>query len=141
MFGWILRRFRSKRVARLRAVFHYLDDKRERSADPLEIERAIVLLMGEDWRDKLASLSKPITPGVIGEDASNMREDREKLRSQFLYAIDTAFDVQGYRDGVGMTESERLGLLAGYNKYLLNLIVEARNFRNARPRESPSPVS
>ncbi len=119
-------------------VFDYHDGSRWRSADPIEVERAMIAVLGDDWRSRVESMGTPINPDAIGEIADKMKADKEKLRSQVLYAIDTAFNVKPYRDGEGMTELKRLSLLVGFNLYCRDLIELARPFVSQQSRASPS---
>jgi hypothetical protein len=134
MFSWFKRFVRGHRN---RYVFHYWDGSRYRSSDPLEIERGLVLVLGENWRQKLEDNAKPVHPELVGEEADKIRKDKEELRSRILYAIDTSFDVKSYKDGVGMTEIERFGLLTGFNRFCIDLVVMSRPFRKQQSRASP----
>lgn len=134
MFSWFMRYVRRHRN---RYVFYYWDGSRNRSADPLEIERGLVVTLGETWRSQLEDLAKPVHPDLIGEEAGIIRKQKEELRSKVLYAIDTAFDVQSYKDGQGMTEIERFGLLTGFNLFCRDLVVLARPFMKRQSRASP----
>lgn len=134
-------------------IFKYNDGTMIRSADPIAIEQSLVDSLGEDWRDKVISLRTPkeAPTGAIGDIATNIDANREKLRKDVLAAIDKAFDVHPYvgvgwpdADGNptevahGLLEPMRLGLLTGYNLFCADLIRAARPFSSAPSRASPS---
>lgn len=134
MFSWFMRFIKGHRQ---RFIFRYWDGTRKRSADPLEIERGLVSLLGDGWREKLEELAKPLPPELIGEEAEQMKKEKEELRSKVLYAIDSAFDVSSYKDGKGLTEVERFGTLAAFNRFCIDLVVLARPFVKQQSRASP----
>lgn len=126
-----------------------------RSADPIAIEQSLIDSLGEDWRDKVDSLRTPKKQtqivGAIGDIATNIDANREKLRKDVLAAIDKAFDVHPYigvgwpdPDGYptktphGLLEPMRLGLIDGYRLFCLDLVRAARPFTSAPSRASPS---
>lgn len=133
MLRWLF----GRRIPRRHLIFHYYDGKRKRSADPVTIERALIAVLGNAWRGELESLSAPLPEGVIGLQAQEFEDKKEKTMSKVLYAIDSAFDVQAYKDGVGLTEIERLGLLTQFNLFARDLVELARPFVRRQSRASP----
>jgi hypothetical protein len=126
--------------ARDRFIFHYKDGGRKRSADPVEVERVLIARLGDDWYQKVASLSKPAPAGVVGADMAEVAANKEKTRAVVLAAINEAFDVKPYRDGVGLTEMHRFALLDGFVRFVIDLMELARPFATQSPRASPSPA-
>lgn len=128
-------------------IFHYHDGTRKRSADPTAIEQTLIEYLGEDWRETLKELDKPIPYGAIGAQMDDCKEKRGKLYKDVLAAIDAAFKVHPYTDNDGLAspsgliEGFREGLLKGYIRFCLDLVRLARPFANAQSRASPSPVS
>lgn len=136
-----------------RFIFHYHDGTNLRTADPVAIEQSLVDSLGEDWRERVDSLSKPPEKpvGAIGDIASDINTKREELRKDVLAAIDRAFNVHAYvgigwpdEEGYptttahGLSDSMRFGLLTGFRLFCIDLIRASRPFSNAQSRASPS---
>lgn len=135
-----------------RYIFKYHDGTRVRSADPIAIEQTLIDALGEDWRQKVISLRAPkqAPVGAIGDIATDIEANREKLRKDVLDTIDKAFDVHPYvgigwtdADGQlcevahGLPEPRRFGLLTGYMLFCVDLITASRPFSSAPSRASP----
>ena len=136
MFGFLRRLFRGRFNP---FIFHYHDGTRKRSGDPIEIERAFMVLIGDDWRTQLEGLSRPLPPELVGEELETAQKQRLELETKFLKVIDTAFDVHAYKDGRGLTISRRFALLEGFNLFCMHVIEIGRPFVRPRSRESPGP--
>lgn len=142
MFGWLFGSSDNDR-----RVFRYRDGSRRRSADPVEVERVLTEMLGEDWRSKRIDLSAPTPDGLIGAQVDDWRKKRETLRGEILAAIDAAFDVRPYKDDggkfkpSGLTVSERIGLLDGYWQFTIDLARLARPFVRQPSRASPTTES
>lgn len=128
-----------------RNIFAYRDGTRKRSADPVAVEAAFVKELGDDWRACVRRLDRPDgRHGLVGEQADAADADWEANRRKVLAAVDAAFGVHPYTDHggeqapTGLTEVERLGLLAGFLHFCADLIEAARPFPAARSRASPS---
>jgi hypothetical protein len=134
MFGWLFGRDKNTRF-----IFHFMDGNRKRSVDPITVERTMIAVLGSSWRGELENLGKPIPFGIVGEALEKASDDKEKMLSKVLYAIDAAFDVKSFKDGEGLTELERLGLLTGFNNYCRDLVERARPFVKQPSRASPGP--
>lgn len=129
---------------RARMIFAYRDGTRKRSADPVAVEAAFVKVLGDDWRACVRRLDKPLDNGLVGEQADAAQADWEANRQKVLGAVEASFGVHPYTDHggesppTGLTEVERLGLLAGFLEFCADLIEAARPFAAARSRASPS---
>ena len=135
MFSWLRRLVKSKTNP---LIFHYHDGTRVRSVDPVEVERTLVLRLGESWRSKLEGLRNPIPLGIVGEQLEQVRSGRLATETTVLAAIDEAFDVHGFRDGEGLSIPMRHALLAGFNRFCIDLIELARPFVKQQSRASPT---
>ncbi len=128
-----------------RCIFRYRDGTRIRRVDPVAVEGVFIKELGEDWRDKIRKMAKPSSLGLVGTQEIEAKENREKLRTEILAAVDKAFGVQPFTDHggakkpEGLTEIERLGLLEGFLYFCADLLELARPFGSAQSRASPSP--
>lgn len=136
MFAWLFGRGRESRF-----VFRYRDGKKNRSADPVEVERILEAHLGASWRGDLGKLTQPLPLGLIGVEAAEARKKKDEYRVRVMEAVNKAFDVRPYRDGEGLTEVERLSLLNGFILFCIDLVRAARPFASAPSRASPSPES
>jgi len=140
MFGWVGRLIRNRSLSD-RFIFRYHDGSRKRSADPVEVERVLIRHLGDDWRDKLASLDKKVPFGVIGDELERAKKERDELRRKIVAATDEAFDLKPFKDDVGLVEPMRLGILIGYCRFCIDLVELARPFPKPSSPTSPSPVA
>lgn len=136
---------RFKNGTRGRNIFAYRDGTRKRSADPVAVEQAFTKELGDDWRACVRRLDRPdVGNGLVGEQAEAAETEWKVNRQKVLGAVDKAFGVHPYTDHggeappTGLTEVERLGLLAGFLNFCADLIEAARPFAAAQSRASPS---
>lgn len=142
MLGWLYGLFRRTPD---RFIFRYRDGTRRRTADPVEVESALAAMLGDDWRERVKNYGAPAPLGLAGLQLEEWKSRKGDERKAILAAVDAAFGVSPYTDDAGtsrprgLTGAERFGLLEGFNRFCLDLMVLARPFLRPPPRGSPGP--
>lgn len=129
------------RADKARCIFIYRDGTRPRRADPIAVEAALIRALGADWRDLARRVDGPPPAGLVGEQADEAELIWHAEKQKLLAAIDGAFGVYALNDRDGLTDVERVGLLARYCLFCAGLVEAARPFVNGRSRASPSPAA
>lgn len=133
-----------KPKAEQRLLFSYWDGRDVRKKDPFQIEDGLTAELGHEWPAVVAGLDAPYPEGLVGEAADQAREQRTAERKRVVAAICAVFDVQEYVDAAedgrqaGLTLVELFGLLQGYERLAVQLLMVSRPFASSQPRASPS---
>jgi hypothetical protein len=139
----------SRKKEERRLLFPYYDGIRTRRADPVAIENVLISHLGHDWSEAVVRLSAPYPPGLLGEVMDQARQQRAEERAKVIKAICEAFDVTYFgmgtavdsetgEKGAGLGEIELLGLLDGYQRFVIGLLEISRPFVSVQQRASPS---
>lgn len=135
MFGFLWRLFKRHDPF----VFRFHDGERRRAVDPIVVEQVLTEKLGSDWLSKIDEVTKPMPDGLIGEEVIQWQAQRKELQDKILDAIDAAFEVKPFKDGKGLTVAKRCGILAGFNRFCMDLVTLARPFAKPQSRDSPGP--
>jgi hypothetical protein len=135
MLGRLARWWRDRQ----RAVFSFHDGARWRRIDPMAAGREIEDTLGDDWPKllKLLVAERPYCPPEL--DTAALRADWARMKQDAARKLSgvacKAFGVQPLGDAGGLTEGERIELVAKFFHWLADRREEARPFPT-----SPSPT-
>lgn len=137
MIEWLKRLVRRPQDRR---IFTFWDGSRIRSIDPLPAWREFKATMGTDPESALRTLYKRPVPGLVGAMLASWRAEKEAAAVKIADAACSAFGVQPFADGQGLTEPERIALVRSYVEFMIGLAEYATPFVK-RPESSSTPAS
>lgn len=129
-----------------RAIFRYHDGRAWRWADPVVLLRGVEDKLGSDWLTVLKNVEgrDQTAPTLSSRHAAVEAADRRKTRESAISAADSLFGLTPLdpETGNGLTEQERMAVLAAFLYYIWGLAAAARPLPISRPSgSSPPPAS
>jgi hypothetical protein len=111
-----------------RCIFRYFDGCKMTTGDPLVIQRALL---------SYADLNLEADLKLMDAKLPQLQSEATTARDRVLAAVRSAFQVQPYADGKGLTELECFELLGTFGKFLTEL---KKNFTSLPTSLKPTPA-